>query len=70
MTLQFINTAMAQDSVLVGSTLERVTNEVMAVTCLHPRTMQPFVLVDTPGFDEVETIDDILVRIEEWLKKT
>ena len=62
--MQFIN-MLAENGAIVGHGLERCTAEVGMVR------VDNVVLVDTPGFDNIDTTDrDILSMVADWLTKT
>lgn len=67
----FINKALNQDAVAIGSNLESCTPVVRCIRTAHPQSKQPVVFVDTPGFDDTTKSDaQILKIIAEWLAKT
>ncbi|KAF8229791.1 hypothetical protein L208DRAFT_1401514 [Tricholoma matsutake] len=46
------------------------TVKIQYTPCLHPKTKQPFVLVDTPGFNNDATDARIVLMITSWLEKS
>ncbi|KAF8232380.1 hypothetical protein L208DRAFT_1397596 [Tricholoma matsutake] len=67
----FIDIATCQQNKNVGHRLESYTSEVRAVRYPHPTTLIPYVLVDTPGFNDTNKTDaEVLTMIADWLKKT
>jgi len=67
----FIDIATCQKAKHVGHKLESHTSEIRAVRFLHPTTFVPYVLVDTPGFNDTNKTDaEVLDMIADWLKKT
>jgi hypothetical protein len=56
---------------VVGDDLDSCTQVVRAFGCLHPRTGRKVILIDTPGFDDIERTDhNTLKAISRWLEQT
>jgi hypothetical protein len=68
---QFVNTAAGRTEVVVGDDLKSRTRTVQPIRCLHPDGRRNIVLVDTPGFDDINISDSQILRIiANWLKET
>ncbi|KAF7966177.1 hypothetical protein HWV62_39756 [Athelia sp. TMB] len=68
MDYSFISKAIGGDQETIGYRLKSHTRNIQALRCRHPLDCRSYVLVDTPGFDDIYLSDvDILIEISSWL---
>jgi len=68
---RFIDVATLQDGDAIGHSLGSCTSGIRAIRFPHPTTGRPFVLVDTPGFNNTTKTDtEVLTMIAGWLGHT
>jgi hypothetical protein len=67
---QFIAEASGQGHEYINHDVDNVASGIRTIRTRHPNDNHPILLVDTPGFDDVNTPDDItLSKIADWLVK-
>ena len=64
---QFIDYASRQGGQGIGHSLHSQTSDIRAVRCRHPTDNSSVILVDTPGFDDTNKSDIIILgQISQW----
>jgi len=66
----FIERATGHDGKTIGHKLRSFTSDIRTVRTTHPTAGYPVLLVDTPGFDDMDGSDmEIIIRVVEFLVK-